>query len=247
MPTSSDTPNGLSLDQWTAFTNMKAFLAQAGHNIYLDDFKPFNATETKCFLGLLLLHGLCPSPRISYKFRNQEKDPVNGNDLVSEAFGANAEKRYKMWKTFFAVQDPRKETPSTKTHPNFKVDPFLHHIMKVSMDAWDMGEVLSCDEQDIGFTGRHQDKQRVNYKDEGDGFLTDSLCQDGYTYSFYFRNMPAPKKYVDQGYSPMNDRVLFLFDSLKEKNHIAGLDNLFVSALHMEHTQEKIKSRFMWS
>ena len=157
LPTSSDTPNGLSLDQWTAFTNMKAFLAQAGHNIYLGDFKPFNTTETKRFLGLLLLHGLSPSPRISYKFRNQEKDPVNGNDLVSEAFGANAEKRYKMWKTFFAVQDPRKETPSMKTHPNFKVDPFLHHFMKVSMDAWDMGEVLSCDEQVIGFTGRHQE------------------------------------------------------------------------------------------
>jgi hypothetical protein len=56
----------------------------------------------------------------------------------------------------------RFKTPSTKTHPNFKVDPFLHHIMKVSMDAWNMGEMLSCDEQHIGFTGRHQDKQHVN-------------------------------------------------------------------------------------
>jgi hypothetical protein len=47
LPMSSDTPNGLSLDQWTAFTNMKAFLAQAGHNIYSGEFKPFNTTETK--------------------------------------------------------------------------------------------------------------------------------------------------------------------------------------------------------
>jgi hypothetical protein len=86
-----------------------------------------------------------------------------------------------------------------------------------------MGEVLSCDEQDIGFTGRHQDKQQVNDKDEGDGFSTDLFCQDEYTYSFYFHNMPAPKKYIDEGYSPTHSRVLFLFDLLKEKKHILGL------------------------
>lgn len=230
LPTSSRNPNAVTLDQWTMFTNMKAFLAQAGHNIYQGIFQPFTTTETKRFLGLLLLHGLSPSPQISYKFQTQEQNPVNGNDLVSLVFGSSAEKRYKMWKTFFGVQDPRKEVPSTKTHPNFKIDLFLQHIMKVSIDAWDMGEVLSCDEQDIGFTGRHQDKQRVNYKDEGDGFLTDSLCQDGYTYSFYFRNMPAPKKYLDKGFSPTHSRVLFLFDTLKDKNHVVGLDNLFMSA-----------------
>jgi len=226
----SDGKNGVCLDQWTTFTNLKAFLAQAGTKIYSGTFTPFTTPEIKRFIGLLLIHGLSPSPRVSYKFKAQDQDPINGNDLVNESFGSNAEKRYKQWKSFFGVQDPRKELPSTKTHPNFKIDPFLFHMQKVSMQAWEMGEVASCDEQDVGFTGRHQDKQRINYKDEGDGFLADSICQDGYTWNFYFRNVPPPKHYVDKGYSPTHARVLFLFDSLEKKNHIVGLDNLFMSA-----------------
>jgi len=56
--------------------------------------------------------------------------------------------------------------------------------------------VFSCNEQTIGFKGNHQDKQCISYKKEGDGFLAKAISEDGYTYSFYFRNMPAPKKYV---------------------------------------------------
>jgi len=44
-----------------------------------------------------------------------------------------------------------------------------------------MGRKASCDEQVIGFTGNHADKQQITYKDEGDGFLCDAICQDGYT------------------------------------------------------------------
>jgi hypothetical protein len=42
------------------------------------------------------------------QFKEQEFDPVNGNNFVKESFGANAEKRWKMWKLFFGFQDPRK-------------------------------------------------------------------------------------------------------------------------------------------
>jgi len=90
------------------------------------------------------------------------QDPINGNYLVHETFGFDAEKRYKQWKCFFGVQDPRKELPSTKTHPNFKIGPFLYHMQKVSMEARDMKEIASFDEQDVGFTGCHQDKQIIN-------------------------------------------------------------------------------------
>ena len=51
-----------------------------------------------------------------------------------------------------------------------------------------IGRNVSIDEQDIGFQGRHKDKQRITFKKVGDGFLVDALCADGYTYSFYFRN-----------------------------------------------------------
>jgi hypothetical protein len=74
------------------FTNLKAFIAQAGSKIYARAFTPFSTAETKRFIGLLLIHGLSPSPRVAYKFKSQENDPVNGNDLVNESFGSNAEK-----------------------------------------------------------------------------------------------------------------------------------------------------------
>jgi hypothetical protein len=131
---------------------------------------------------------------------------------------------------FFACQNPVLEVPSTKTHPNHKVDPFLLWMQIVSTDPWDFGEHGSCDEQCIGFTGNHTDKQRINCKKEGDGFLADSICKEGYTYSFFFRNQPAPAYYLNKGYSPTHSRVLFLFDTLPCNNHVIGLDNLFMSA-----------------
>jgi hypothetical protein len=80
----------------------------------------------------------------------------------------------------------------------YKVDPFLAWIQTVSMAAWDMGRGIPCDEQTIGFKGNHADKQRINYKKEGDGFLADSLSDNGYTYTYYLQNMPAPKPYIQK-------------------------------------------------
>ena len=71
---------------------------------------------------------------------------------------------------------------------------------------------------------------RITYKAEGDGFQCDALCQEGYTYNFYYRNQPAPKKYLDQGHSPLHARVMWLFDGLKDKYHQCGMDNLYISA-----------------
>jgi len=62
--------------------------------------------------------------------------------------------------------------------------------VKVSKQAVVLGEDLSADEKRIGFQGPHQDKLKIDYKNEGDGFQTDSLCSDGYTWTFYFHNQP---------------------------------------------------------
>ncbi len=84
---------------------------------YGSGFEPFTTADTKHYIGLMMLHGLTLSPQMSYKFHSQESDPMNGNNLVPELFRKNAEKKLKMWKLFFGVQDPRKATPSRKTHP----------------------------------------------------------------------------------------------------------------------------------
>jgi len=85
------------------------------------------------------------------------------------------------------------------------------------MAAWDVGSHLSGDEQTIGFKGNHADKQRINYKKEGDGFLADAIAEDGYTYTFFLRNMPAPKKYIDMKMSPLHSRVFHGRSAEEEK------------------------------
>jgi hypothetical protein len=124
--------------------------------------------------------------------------PCEWSDFGKESFRKNEEKKFKMWKLFFGVQDPRKATPSKKTHPNWKIDPFLAWMQNVFRVAWNFGRHGSCDKQDVGFTDRHEDKQRVNYKDEGDGFLFDSIAEAGYTFCFFFCNRPTPSHYLRQ-------------------------------------------------
>ena len=94
--------------------------------------------------------------------------------------------------------------------------------------AWLLSEWISIDQQTIGFKGKRGDKLRINYKREGDGFQCDAIYDDGFTYSFYFRNEPPPDKYSHM--SALHARVLGLFDQLQDKFHRVGCDNLYVSA-----------------
>jgi len=72
------------------------------------------------------------------------------------------------------------------------------------MAAWNLGCDISGDEQTIGFKGQHKDKLRITYKAEGDGFQCDAICKDGYTWTFYFPNKAAPKKWLDKGLSALH-------------------------------------------
>jgi hypothetical protein len=227
----NDPKNIVTISDWCTYTNTKAMLCNAGQKggVY-PEYTNFSPSEIKSFLGLYLLKGLSPSPQIKMKFKSQVEDPINGSDLCHMIFRKNAEKRHKHFKAFFSCQDPMLPTPPRKTHPNHKIDNFLSHVNRVSMEAWGMGRSVSCDEQTIGFQGRHQDKQRISYKKQGDGFQADCICENGYTYSFYFRNVAAPRKYLRKKCSPLHARVLFLFDQLPSKNMVVGLDNLYISA-----------------
>ena len=93
-----------------------------------------------------------------------------------------------------------------------------------------MGEYISIDEQTIGFQGRHTDKIRVSYKDAGDGFQADTICADGYTFNWYFRNQPAPPHYLNQGFSLLSSMVLSLLSQLPGGGgYVFGTDNLYMS------------------
>ena len=180
-------------------------------------------------LGVYLLHSLSPSPQIEMKFKCHDEDLVNGSDICNRIFGKQGVTRHKEFKAFFACVNPIIPTPPTNTHPNWKIDPLLKQILRISQSAIHIGKNISIDEQDIGFQGRHKDKQRITFKKVGDGFLADALCADGYTYSFYFRNQVAPNFLTDKKLSPLHSRVMALLLQLPDKYYKCGMDNLFMS------------------
>ena len=217
--------------KWCLYTNKKAYLMGAGQpkGLY-PTWKPFTFEEVEHHLALYFMQGLNPSPQIEAKFASQAQDPIQGNDLCHRVFGCDADRRHKQFKCFFSVSDPSKVTPPKSTHPNHKVNSFMRHVQEVSIEGWLLGRDISCDEQTWGFKGKHKDKLRITYKKEGDGFQCDAICDDGYTFTFFFRNQPAPKKYLDKGLSPLHSRVMGMFDQLDEKFHNCWFDNLYLSA-----------------
>ena len=117
-----------------------------------------------------------------------------------------------------------------KSHPNWKIQVLLRHAIIVSKDTIFLGSSLSCDEDTMGCKGRHPDILRINYEKEGDGFQCDALGSDGYTYTFFFRNQPAPQSYLDKYLCPLHARVMALLYQVVSKNHTIGMENLYISA-----------------
>ena len=82
-------------------------------------------------------------------------------------------------------QDARKETAK---NPLWKVQHLLDELNENARRMWIPGKWVSIDEQTLWFQGRSGIKLRISYKKEGDGFQCDAMCDDGYTFSFYFRH-----------------------------------------------------------
>ena len=214
--------------QWTA---TKAIFADAGNSYYKDEYIPFSIDQIrKHSCAFYIFHGLSPSPRAEYKFNPQRIDPVNGNDFIYNSFGPNAFRIHKQVKAFLSLQNPILPVPSRDVDPNWKIRPILDWMNYIGPKAVLLGPDASVDEMTIGFQGSHKDKRRITYKAEGDGFQCDALCQEGYCYQHYFRNDPAPRKYLSLKLSPLHARVMSLFDSLYDCHHHIGMDNLYNSA-----------------
>ena len=98
--------------RWALFTNMKAMSLGAGvpGGVY-PNFKPFSYQEIERFIGLYVIQGLNPSPRIEMKFSSQQTDPLQGSDLCFHAFGEDAIRRHKQFKAFFTIQNPQNQPP----------------------------------------------------------------------------------------------------------------------------------------
>jgi hypothetical protein len=193
---SMEAPHCLSVDKMCKWSNEKARLMQMGTKSRYPNFTEFTTEEFEQYLYLFFWNGLNPSPRIEMKLETEKKDPIHSSPFLRRELAPNAARRFWEWKCCFATQDPKKDIPSKKTHPNFKVDEYFRQLQRMFRYAWMPGRDLSGDEQTMGFQGKHSDKQRITFKKEGDGFQADCLADDGYTFTFYFRNQPPRQRSI---------------------------------------------------
>ena len=94
--------------------------------------------------------------------------------------------------------------------------------------------------------GNHKYKLRITYKKEVDRFQYEAVCADSFTYSFYFRNQPAPSDNTPCDISALHKRVMSLLIQMKGKNYACEMDNLYMS-VKLEKLCKTSKSKTMIS
>ena len=97
------------------------------------------------------------------------------------------------------------------------------YVWRLARDIVGAGQIM-------GSKGHHVNKLQITYKKEEDRFHMDAISNGGYTYLFYFRNHPAPKKYLGMGFLLLRARVMTLFGCLSNKFYQARFDNLCMAA-----------------
>lgn len=216
----------------TNCTNMRAAMEGAGskrkdpnRRTNYPDFLPFDREEIDSFLGLLLVNGISPKPRLEYWFLKPHDSKVYGNDFISRVFPRGA-KRLAEFRRFFCMYDPRISPQSEIAKRTlFKVRFMLDHLQESFKKWWMTGRDISIDEQTLGFQGRHGSKLRITFKRVGDGFMCDALCDQGYTYAFYFRCDDPPTS--GHNLCATSERVIWLLRQLNTEWSHVHMDNLF--------------------
>ncbi|KAK3243924.1 hypothetical protein CYMTET_46447 [Cymbomonas tetramitiformis] len=184
-------------------SNMYAVTQGVGTDKY-HNFKPFSAADMDLVVGLHVRNGLAPVPDMRYNFTKPTTSFVFGDSRVIQAIPGGYP-RFKEMKAFFHLQDPRAPQPEGK--PFWKVEPLLEVLRVNSEELLDLGPDVSLDEQDCGFQGRSALKDKIKFKAEGDGFLADCICQDGYTWTFHFRHDPTPLPLTQKDASDLHNSV----------------------------------------
>ena len=119
------------------------------------------------------------------------------------------------------------------------------HLLHCFVAMLDLGSEISYNKATQGFKGRHSLQSKNKFKKVGDGYLIDCIGDDGFICTFYQRTNPAPQQWIYLGFSPIQARVLFLFDQLPGEYYICYLDNLFISAKLCRTAYISLKSKVM--
>ena len=192
-------------------------------------------------IGVLFLNSLAPRPMFTMWFDHHY---IIGNEFIAKAMNKQMESGERLiqviqcWKHFqwfMCVFNFREgEKKETKKNLLWKVQHLFDDLNEIASKMWIPGKWLSIDEQTLGSQGRCGLKLRISYKQEGDGFQCDAICDDGYTFSFYFRHgdaPPHPNEFKEKlpDLSPTAMCVVWLALQLTDMWSSIYMDNLFNS------------------
>jgi len=182
-----------AVSNWAEYTNTKAKLSNAGKEgyIFAGVYRDFESEDIMKMMGVYMIDGLAPSPRLIHKMQPWSKQWMNGNDFIAECMGSQYKQTYYSVRHFFGCQDPFLIPPTKEKCPSVKVDEFFHWYRHVWKVAWVLGQKVSIDKQMCKMQGRSEYKTRCGkYKRLGGGIQADCIADDGFIYDFYFHNEP---------------------------------------------------------
>jgi hypothetical protein len=227
----------------TLATNCRATADGAGSGTgEFSDFVPFEDAEMYCFLGVLFANGLSPKPRVDYWFETAERFPLFGNNLVLKVMTKTVSvsgkniwgiRQWRHFRRFLTLSDYR-DSPGEKQKADllWRVWELINELNKQCKDMWIPGKWVAINEQTIGFQGASLMKLQISYKQEGDGFQCNALCDSGYTYSFWFCHGAPPDlgpEFKHLELSPTARCVMRLASHLPNEWTRIYMDNLFNS------------------
>ncbi len=103
-----------------------------GH-IFAGKLKPFKNKDILQMIGVYIIHSLALSLQLVQKIQSQEKQPTHGNVRIVSVIGPGWQHKPRLFRHFFACQDPLiNPSPNTQC-PNFKIYKlfwWLHNIWK---------------------------------------------------------------------------------------------------------------------
>ena len=173
-------------------------------------------------LGVYIINGLAPSPQLTWKIQDKERQPTHSNDQIAAIIGPVWQQKHHSFCHFFATQN-HMMVPLLKTQcPNFKVDEFFRWLRYMWKEAWVLANEFSNDEQTCKMQGRSEYKMRCGKLKR----LEDELQDDCIAYNSY-RNEPVDPALVAQGFCPMHCRLIHMFGNLREHYHCCTMEDLF--------------------
>ena len=142
------------MDWAVTATNLRVYASRAGSGKYTD-FIPFNRPELYKMIGVLFANGLTPKPQFDYWFCLEDKEPLLGSNVISNALHrkntatGKSVKTARLWKHFrryFTVADyPESPKEKQKSDPLWKVRELLDELNKQAKDMWVPGKWVTID------------------------------------------------------------------------------------------------------